>query len=114
MPRAPLLIALCLLSLVIAHFLLSTTEEMIHKTYCHSYHLCPVRASCTELPSPASHGLCQGTSFVSYQLASVNVEEEIVNNIILNPQYAEFLALIKAARNGAVYGAKVRFPHALV
>jgi len=37
-----------------------------------------------------------------------------VNSIILNPQYAEYLALIKAARNGAVYGAKVRFPHALV
>ncbi|KAF6220137.1 hypothetical protein HO133_003268 [Letharia lupina] len=40
--------------------------------------------------------------------------KETVNNIILNPQYADYLALVKAARNGAVYGAKVRFPHALV
>jgi len=36
------------------------------------------------------------------------------NRIILNPQYAELLSLVKAARNGIVYGAKVRFPHALV
>jgi peroxisomal membrane protein 4 len=33
---------------------------------------------------------------------------------LLDPSNAEYLALIKAARNGAVYGAKVRFPHALV
>ncbi|KAG8530865.1 uncharacterized protein KY384_004222 [Bacidia gigantensis] len=37
-----------------------------------------------------------------------------VNSILLNPQYSKSLALIKGARNGAVYGAKVRFPHALV
>ncbi|MCJ1315380.1 hypothetical protein MMC15_000699 [Xylographa vitiligo] len=37
-----------------------------------------------------------------------------INDLILKPQYSEYLALIKAARNGAVYGAKVRFPHALV
>jgi peroxisomal membrane protein 4 len=34
--------------------------------------------------------------------------------VILNPRYADYLAVLKAARNGAVYGAKVRFPHALV
>ena len=37
-----------------------------------------------------------------------------VNQIICDPQYAGILAVLKAARNGAVYGAKVRFPHALV
>jgi len=37
-----------------------------------------------------------------------------LESIILNPKYADYLAIIKAARNGAVYGAKVRFPHALV
>ena len=37
-----------------------------------------------------------------------------INSFILKPRYTEYLALIKAARNGAVYGAKVRFPHALV
>lgn len=42
------------------------------------------------------------------------MQQETVSNIILNPQYADYLALVKAARNGAVYGAKVRFPHALV
>ena len=37
-----------------------------------------------------------------------------LEEIILNPENAELLAILKAARNGAVYGAKVRFPHALV
>ena len=40
--------------------------------------------------------------------------QENLDRILLNPQYADYLALIKSARNGAVYGAKVRFPHALV
>ena len=40
--------------------------------------------------------------------------QSIVNEMVLNPRYAQYLALVKAARNGAVYGAKVRFPHALV
>jgi len=34
--------------------------------------------------------------------------------IILDPRYHDFLAILKAARNGAVYGTKVRFPHAFV
>lgn len=34
--------------------------------------------------------------------------------MILNPAYHDVLAIAKGARNGAVYGAKVRFPHALV
>lgn len=49
-----------------------------------------------------------------YGFHGSNVQQETLNSIILNPQYADYLALIKAARNGAVYGAKVRFPHALV
>ncbi|KIW65188.1 hypothetical protein PV04_07468 [Phialophora macrospora] len=40
--------------------------------------------------------------------------KETVESIILNPDLAPLLAIVKAARNGAVYGAKVRFPHALV
>lgn len=43
-----------------------------------------------------------------------NSRQDTLNSIILSPQYADYLALVKAARNGAVYGAKVRFPHALV
>ncbi|KAK2740372.1 hypothetical protein FQN57_006112 [Myotisia sp. PD_48] len=37
-----------------------------------------------------------------------------VNELVLNPNLAPLLAILKSARNGAVYGAKVRFPHALV
>ncbi|KAI2781627.1 peroxisomal membrane protein 4 [Daldinia loculata] len=37
-----------------------------------------------------------------------------VENVVLNPAYHDILAVVKGARNGAVYGAKVRFPHALV
>jgi len=37
-----------------------------------------------------------------------------MESIVLNPKYHDMLTVVKAARNGAVYGAKVRFPHALV
>jgi peroxisomal membrane protein 4 len=37
-----------------------------------------------------------------------------VEKVVLNPKYHDPLVLVKAIRNGAVYGAKVRFPHALV
>jgi len=40
--------------------------------------------------------------------------QRALESVILNPKYADVLAVLKAARNGAVYGAKVRFPHALV
>ena len=34
--------------------------------------------------------------------------------IIADPAYHDYLAILKGARNGFVYGVKVRFPHALV
>jgi peroxisomal membrane protein 4 len=37
-----------------------------------------------------------------------------INQVILDPRYHDYLAILKGARNGIVYGAKVRFPHALV
>lgn len=37
-----------------------------------------------------------------------------MERIVLDPRYHAPLTLVKAIRNGAVYGAKVRFPHALV
>ncbi|KAI0160378.1 peroxisomal membrane protein 4 [Xylariaceae sp. FL1272] len=37
-----------------------------------------------------------------------------IERILLDPAYHDLLAIVKGARNGAVYGAKVRFPHALV
>lgn len=33
---------------------------------------------------------------------------------MLDPKYHDILTLVKGVRNGVVYGAKVRFPHALV
>ncbi|KAJ3495888.1 hypothetical protein NLJ89_g10564 [Agrocybe chaxingu] len=38
----------------------------------------------------------------------------LINEIITNPAYHDYLAILKGARNGFVYGVKVRFPHALV
>ncbi|KAF9014972.1 Tim17/Tim22/Tim23/Pmp24 family-domain-containing protein [Cyathus striatus] len=38
----------------------------------------------------------------------------LINEIISNPAYHDYLAVLKGARNGFVYGVKVRFPHALV
>ncbi|EQL03849.1 Mitochondrial inner membrane translocase complex, subunit Tim17/22 [Ophiocordyceps sinensis CO18] len=37
-----------------------------------------------------------------------------LEHIIADPRYHDVLSLLKTARNGAVYGTKVRFPHALV
>lgn len=37
-----------------------------------------------------------------------------IERVILDPRYKDLLVLVKAVRNGAVYGTKVRFPHALV
>lgn len=34
--------------------------------------------------------------------------------MVNNPKYADYLAILKGARNGFVYGVKIRFPHAVV
>lgn len=34
--------------------------------------------------------------------------------IAADPAYHDYLAILKGARNGIVYGVKVRFPHALI
>ncbi|KFY85718.1 hypothetical protein V500_08170 [Pseudogymnoascus sp. VKM F-4518 (FW-2643)] len=47
-------------------------------------------------------------------MATANAVYKALNEIVLNPKYADLFAVVKAARNGAVYGAKIRFPHALV
>ncbi|XP_050407845.1 peroxisomal membrane protein 4 [Patella vulgata] len=39
---------------------------------------------------------------------------QTINQFLVSGQYHSILALIKGLRNGIVYGAKVRFPHALV
>ncbi|CAI9740019.1 Hypothetical predicted protein [Octopus vulgaris] len=38
----------------------------------------------------------------------------LINAILSNEKYKPYLSLIKAFRNGIVYGCKVRFPHSLV
>jgi hypothetical protein len=42
------------------------------------------------------------------------VTMDSLTNIILDPKYHDILAIVKGLRNGIVYGAKVRFPHAVV
>lgn len=39
---------------------------------------------------------------------------DAVNRLLMSGQYNAILSVIKGFRNGAVYGAKVRFPHSLV
>lgn len=34
--------------------------------------------------------------------------------VLTNPAYHDYLGVLKGARNGFVYGVKVRFPHALI
>lgn len=37
-----------------------------------------------------------------------------LDQLVRNPAYHDMLAILKGARNGLVYGARVRGPHALV
>ncbi|KAI8718962.1 hypothetical protein NCS52_00676400 [Fusarium sp. LHS14.1] len=46
--------------------------------------------------------------------AMIEVVKNALEEIVKDPRYHDLLSLIKTARNGAVYGTKVRFPHALV
>ena len=39
---------------------------------------------------------------------------ETLQVIISDPAFHDYLAILKGARNGFVYGVKVRFPHALI
>jgi hypothetical protein len=47
-------------------------------------------------------------------LANGLCPQAAVERFILDPKNHDLLTIAKAARNGAVYGTKVRFPHALV
>ncbi|TLS28124.1 hypothetical protein PpBr36_00131 [Pyricularia pennisetigena] len=46
--------------------------------------------------------------------AAIQSLQASLERVILDPRYHDLLAVVKGARNGAVYGTKVRFPHALV
>lgn len=39
---------------------------------------------------------------------------ETLQVIVSDPAFHDYLAILKGARNGFVYGVKVRFPHALI
>ena len=39
---------------------------------------------------------------------------DALQGVLADPAYHDYLAVLKGARNGLVYGAKVRFPHALI
>ncbi|KAL8970789.1 MAG: hypothetical protein Q9197_003624 [Variospora fuerteventurae] len=41
-------------------------------------------------------------------------DQESLDRIALDPQLADLFSILKGARNGFTYGAKIRFPHALV
>lgn len=70
---------------------------------------CLIAAVSTWSPIP-------GTSvFTAHTLTTImEAIEATINDIIRQPSLHPLLAILKSARNGAVYGAKVRFPHALV
>lgn len=42
------------------------------------------------------------------------MSQAAIEAFISNPAYHDYLGILKGARNGLVYGAKIRFPHALV
>ncbi|KAJ4271981.1 hypothetical protein NW762_000690 [Fusarium torreyae] len=46
--------------------------------------------------------------------SSLEVIKNALEEIVKDPRYHDLLSLIKTARNGIIYGTKVRFPHALV
>jgi peroxisomal membrane protein 4 len=39
---------------------------------------------------------------------------DFLEEIVVDPKYHDLLSIVKGFRSGVVYGAKVRFPHALV
>ncbi|KAJ9428881.1 Tim17/Tim22/Tim23/Pmp24 family-domain-containing protein [Fusarium oxysporum] len=46
--------------------------------------------------------------------SSLEVLKNTLEEIVKDPRYHDLLSLVKTARNGIIYGTKVRFPHALV
>ncbi|KAF2157484.1 peroxisomal membrane protein 4 [Myriangium duriaei CBS 260.36] len=47
-------------------------------------------------------------------MADLQLMRTATERIVLDPRYHAPLTLVKAVRNGLVYGTKIRFPHALV
>ena len=53
-------------------------------------------------------------SFVLASTIPFCVDMSGLEAILTNPAYHDYLSILKGARNGFVYGVKVRFPHALI
>lgn len=58
---------------------------------------------------PSSHP----TPNISYPMQT-DTSKALAERIVLDPRYHAPLTLVKAVRNGLVYGTKIRFPHAMV
>merc|ERR1712000_767451 len=77
-------------------------DELRRKHRQSSSHPPEPRAGCADRPTP---------TMASSALEGIKATLE---QIVRDPAYHDVLSLLKTARNGAVYGTKVRFPHALV
>lgn len=66
--------------------------------------------------SALGHGWDQGARCRStyYKVHLADSGQKNVESLVLDPQRADLFAIVKGARNGFTYGAKIRFPHALV
>lgn len=74
-----------------------------------------------ELPDPNEQGTDAGNPLEQHDysvwLHRVNLSSttmDALQAVILDPRNQEYLAIIKGIRNALVYGAKIRFPHALL
>lgn len=54
------------------------------------------------------------SQFSFYSAFIVMTMKDLLTQIVLDPKYHDLLSIVKGFRSGVVYGAKVRFPHALV
>lgn len=66
-------------------------------------------------PRQHNHGWHRG-KFLSFLTLSSSADylQASLDRVVLDPQITDLLAILKGARNGFIYGAKIRFPHALV
>lgn len=68
---------------------------------------CPIEFACDNLISSSRPPIHQN-------LLSTTMDLSTIESFILNPAFHDYLAILKGARNGFVYGVKVRIPHAVV
>lgn len=69
--------------------------------------------SCESLIGPTFLVSLSSPFFLSFFI-SLFLKMNRLEQIALDPRFHEALSVLKGFRNGVVYGAKVRFPHALV